>query len=146
MRDDRRRVSIDLPYAEALGLAAFCFARCEWDAVWCCELLQPGYIATIKVRRKTAGTIAAELIDLIDGIANPVIQAKCTGPAVEFQRLVRERNGLLHGKPASALNGDQRLFRHGSEWTIAAVDAFSDEVTACQILLNDLVHVHLVTP
>ncbi len=146
MQDDRKRVPIDAAYAHALGLAAYCFARCEWDAVWSAERLQPGYIGTIEPKRKTAGVIANELVGLVTAIADPALQAICLPPAIEFQRLVQERNGLLHGKPATVSNGDQHLFRAGREWTIAAIDAFSDEVTACSILLNDMVHQHLVTP
>jgi hypothetical protein len=144
MQEDRKRVPVDTPYAHALGLAAYCFAICEWNAVWSVERLQPGYIATIE--RKTAGVIAKDLVDLVNVISDPAVKAICLPPSLEFQRLVQDRNGLLHGKPGTASNGDQRLFRHGQEWTISAVDAFSDEVTACSTLLNDMVHKHLLTP
>ena len=145
MKDDRKRVALDGDYAMALGLATFCFARCEWDAVWCCERLRANYIKTIEPKRKTAGVIANDLIHLVAQIADPQSLAICQGPAIEFQRLVKERNGLLHGKPGTAPNGDQRLFRGPSEWAIDIVDNFSDEVTACQVLLNDMVHKHLIT-
>jgi hypothetical protein len=90
--------------------------------------------------RKTAGVIAKELIDLVKAINDPTLRAICLIPSMEFQRLVQERNGLLHGKPGTAPNGDQRLFRRGQEWTIPAIDAFADEVSACSILLNEIVH------
>lgn len=146
MQDDRKRVPIDDSYAHSLGLGAYCFATCEWNAVWSAERLQPGYIATIKPKRKTAGVIAKELVDLVNAISDPALKAICLWPSLEFQRLVQERNGLLHGKPGTAPNGDQRLFRHSQEWTISAINTFSDEVAACSILLNDMVHKHLVTP
>ncbi|WP_197051882.1 hypothetical protein [Sphingomonas sp. 35-24ZXX] len=140
MQNDRKRISIDDQYAHALGLAAYCFAICEWNAVWSAERLQPGYISTIEPLRKTAGVIAKELIDLVKAINDPTLRAICLIPSMEFQRLVQERNGLLHGKPGTAPNGDQRLFRRGQEWTISAIDAFADEVSACSILLNEIVH------
>jgi len=146
MQDDRKRVPVDASYAQALGLAAYCFASCEWNAVWSAERLQAGYVSTIEPKRKTAGVIANELVALVTDLTDTALQAICLPPAIEFKRLVQERNGLLHGKPATAPNGDQHLFRVGREWTIAAIDAFSDEVTACSIMLNDMVHKHLVTP
>jgi|JI7StandDraft_1071085.scaffolds.fasta_scaffold574596_1 hypothetical protein len=146
MQNTGKRIQIEDQYALALGLATYCFATCEWNAVWSAERLQPGYIATIEPMRKTAGVIARELVDLVNAIGAPSLRAKCLAPSLEFQRLVQERNGLLHGKPGTARNGDQRLFRHGQEWTIATIEAFSDEVAACSILLNDMVHRHLATP
>jgi hypothetical protein len=44
MKNDRLRFTLDNPYAVALGRAVFAFARLEWDAVWCCNKLEPGYI------------------------------------------------------------------------------------------------------
>ncbi|MDM7929330.1 hypothetical protein [Blastomonas fulva] len=146
MQNDRKRISIDDQYAQALGLAAYCFAICEWNAVWSAERLQPGYINTIEPLRKTAGVIANELIDLVNAISDPALKSICLAPSVEFQRLVRDRNGLLHGKPGTAPNGDQRLFRRGQEWTTIAIDTFADEVSACSILLNEMAHRHLAMP
>lgn len=143
MSDDRLRVTLDAPYANALGVAMFCFARCEWDAVWCCERLQPGFIATIEPKKKTAGTIAKDLLRLADSIPDNDLRFHCHEVAKEFDSLVLERNGLLHGKPGTAKDGAQRLFRHGSAWTIETVDALSDAFTRCQVKLNDLVHVRL---
>lgn len=146
MKDDRKRVAIDDPYAHALGLAAYCFAICEWNAVWSADRLQAGYIGTIEPKKKTAGVIAQDLINLVNAIADPVLRAICTPPAAEFQLLVRERNGLLHGKPGTAPNGDQRLFRGGSEWSIADIEDFTDRVVACSMLLNAMYHKHLAPP
>ena len=143
MKDDRKRVAVDDPYVAALGLVVYCFAICEWNAVWSAEKLQPGYVSTIEPRRKTAGTIAQDLLDLVDAIQDPALKAICQPPAEEFKLLVRERNGLLHGKPGTAPNGDQRLFRGGAVWTIDMIDDFADRVTACSILLNDMIHQHL---
>lgn len=59
--DDRLRVPVDDPYVHAVGLATICFARLEWDAVWCCERMEVGYIGTLG--RKTAGMIASDLVE-----------------------------------------------------------------------------------
>jgi hypothetical protein len=66
--------------------------------------------------------------------------------AVEFEAVVRERNGLLHGKPETAPNGDQRLGRHGIEWTIDKVDLFSDRCVCAGIPLNALLYGELEGP
>lgn len=144
MKDDRLRVTLDERYAHRLGLATFCFARCEWDAVWCCERLQPGYINTIEAEKKTAGTIAKDLRKLVERISDVVLKNLCRGPAEEFDRLTKQRNALLHGKPATSASGAQRLFKAADEWTPEAIEDLADEFTACQILLNDMVHKHLV--
>lgn len=40
MKDDRKRVAVDDPYVAALGLTTYCFAICEWNAVWSAEKLK----------------------------------------------------------------------------------------------------------
>jgi hypothetical protein len=66
--------------------------------------------------------------------------------AAEFVEVVKERNGLMHGKPATTLNGDQRLFRNGAEWTIDAVNAFSDRCVKAGMPLNALLYDELKEP
>ena len=88
MKGDRNRVAIDAPYASALGLAAYCFTICEWNAVWCAENLNPGYINTIEAKRKTAGVIASDLIMLVSSIGDPALKAHLTAPAAEFRRSI----------------------------------------------------------
>ncbi|MGE4372139.1 MAG: hypothetical protein AB7E29_04420 [Xanthobacter sp.] len=65
MTDERLRIPIDDPYLHALGLAIVAFARLEWNASYCCDRLEPGYIATIEPRRKTAGKIASDLVKMV---------------------------------------------------------------------------------
>ncbi len=146
MQNARNRIQIDEEYAHALGLAAYCFATCEWNAAWSAERLQPGYIGTIEPLRKTAGSIANDLANLVNAIGDPALKAICLPPTLEFNRLVQQRNALLYGKPGSAPNGDQRLFRNGQAWTTLAINTFSDDVAACSILLNEMVQGHLGTP
>lgn len=135
MKDDRLRVQLDSSYAEAIGRAVFVFARLEWDAIWICEKLDPDYINNL--RTKTAGRIANDLIGFTSPLQNA---AEFSGPCAEFKRLVGIRNRLLHGKPGTAVNGNQNLFDRGAPWTIAMINDAADEFSTCQIALNPLMH------
>ena len=135
MSDERLRIPIDDPYLHAAGLALICFARLEWSVVWCCEKLQSGYLETIQ--RKTAGVIANDIVDLTVAHVDPGISSNLSVPAAEFRTLVKRRNDLMHAKPGTASTGEQRLFREGTEWTIASIDALADEFAALDITLND---------
>lgn len=146
MQNPRDLIQLEEQYARLIGQAAYCFAICEWNAVWSAERLQTGYVATIESKRKTAGVIASDLVSLVNAISDPALMAICLPPSLEFKRLVQERNALLHGKPGTTTAGSQRLFRSGTEWTTAAIETFADEVADCSILLNDMVHQHLATP
>ena len=118
-KDDRFRVPVDAQYANAIGVAAYAFARLEWSAVYVCERLQSGYVG--KVSRKTAGVIATDLVRLSSRIGDASDRVEATGPALEFKRLVGRRNDLLHANPSTAPGGDQLLHRHGMYWTTAMV-------------------------
>lgn len=134
MKDDRLRVPTDVPYLHAVGLATICFARLEWDAVWCCEKAQPGYINTVAT--KTAGQIANDLINIAAMHTEPSVVATLGAAATEFKRLVARRNDLVHANPGTASSGEQRLFRRGAEWTIRLVDELADEFVAAGAPLN----------
>tara|TARA_B100000965_G_scaffold353436_1_gene329274 strand:+ start:156 stop:620 length:465 start_codon:yes stop_codon:yes gene_type:complete len=146
MPNDRLRIPQDPDYFHAVGLATIAFARLEWGAVWCCEKLQPGYIQTIERRKKTAGRIAEDTKRLFSRVADPDLRARIAPLAEEFSAVVLERNKLFHGNPGTAPNGDQRLFRQGFEWTVAAVDAFSDRCLLAELPLNALLHGELGVP
>ncbi|MDR6263933.1 hypothetical protein [Roseobacter sp. N2S] len=140
MSDDRLLVPQDLDYFHAIGLAAVAFARLEWNAVWCCHRLQTNYIQTIEPARMTAGTIAKDLMLLFLRILDENLRAKALSFADEFKAIVPDRNAKMHGKPGTATNGDQRLFRHGCELTINDVNDFSDRCVTAGRQLNDLLH------
>jgi hypothetical protein len=146
MSDERTLVPQDAEYFHAIGLAAVAFARLEWDAVWCCERLDPGYINTIEQKKKTAGTIAGDLVGFFERIDDVRLKAKVVPFAQEFVAVVVERNGLLHGKPATAPNGDQRLFRHGEEWSVPKVQAFADRCVVAGTPLNALLYAEFTEP
>jgi hypothetical protein len=144
--NDRLRVPPDSEYFHAIGLATVAFARLEWDAVWCCNRLEPSYINSIEPRRKTAGIIANDLVKLFSQVSDVRFASRISPFAAEFVEVVKERNGLMHGKPATAPNGDQRLFRHGAEWTVDAVNAFSDRCVRAGMPLNALLYDELNEP
>jgi len=102
MTGERLRIPQDHDYFHAIGLAAVAFARLEWDAVWCCERLEAGYINTIEPRRKTAGRIGQDMAALFLRVPDETLRLRIHLYAVEFCSIVEERNGLLHGKPGTA--------------------------------------------
>lgn len=67
MENDRLRIHVDAPYAEALGRASIVFASAEWMAVYCCEKMQANYVQ--KLAKKTAGNIADDLNRLAGKLA-----------------------------------------------------------------------------
>lgn len=134
MNDERLRVPIDDAYVHAMGLATICFARLEWNAVWCCEKMCVGYLNTVGT--KTAGQIANDLVSLAGAHPDSTVVASLGSAAAEFKRLVGKRNDLVHANPGTASNGDQRLFRKGSEWTIDRVNDAADEFAAASEPLN----------
>lgn len=140
MSDDRLRIPQDAEYFHAIGLAAVAFSRLEWNAVWCCERLQSGYIDTIESHRKTAGKIAENMVALFNRISNTQLRVKVEPFAIEFSAVVQERNGLLHGKPGTDSNGDQRLFRHDFVWTLDRVNEFSNRCVRADEPLNALLY------
>lgn len=135
MKDDRLRVSVDAAYLTAIGTATYCFARMEWDAVYCGEKLSPGYVNM--VGRKTAGMIGRNIGGFARLIANHVTRARYRAAVDEFVRLVARRNDLVHANPAT-VGGDQRLVRHGNPWQPHEIEDLADEFTACSLELNDL--------
>ena len=138
LSDERLRTPVDAPYLHATGLALICFARLEWSVVWCCEKLQSGYLGTIQ--RKAAGEIANDFVEMTLAHADPDISSNLSLRANEFRNLVKRRNDLMHAKPGTASTGEQRLFREGTEWKIASLDALADEFAALDITINDFFH------
>jgi hypothetical protein len=119
-----------------LGRAIFAFARLEWDAVWCCNIIEADYID--KLLKKTAGVIADDLVRLVS--SQKLLWDSYGTACEEFKRLVVLRNELFHGKPGTTPDGLQRVFNRGSVWTIELVNNAADEFTACEIRLNDLLY------
>jgi hypothetical protein len=145
MNKDRFSIPQDAEYFHAIGLATIAFARLEWNAVWCCERLDTGYIKTVDSGKKTGKNIADDLEELFWRVSDIELRTKIIPFTTEFIALVKDRNGLMHGKPAT-VNGKQRLTRHGSEWTIDKVNEFSDRCASAAAPLGALIHAELKEP
>src|SRR5690349_17123745 len=117
MTDERLRISCDADYLQAVGLAAFTFARLEWLAVCCAEILEPGCIAPLE--RRTAGPVADKLVELAANAPNHPLKPELIELAASFHALVSTRNAIVHAKPATqAETGRQLLFRYGNPWNV----------------------------
>jgi hypothetical protein len=141
--EERYRVVLDPAYAAALGQALYCFARCEWNAVYCIQKHQPGYVTN--AFRPTQSTMAGTVADKLRSISNrlPDVPEKLEwqqASEIFFSLVKTERNRLVHAKPGTNPAGDQRLFYFGYEWTIERVQEVADKFTSCGIILNDLFH------
>jgi hypothetical protein len=134
-------VPVEDPYVTELGRATYVFATLEWNAVWCAERLSPGYIG--KTGKKTAGAIAKDLEAIVDRVIDPAVKAACEAPAKRFASLVVTRNGILHGKPGTAPDQSQRLFRNGSVWQLSDIEDAADAFAECSDSLNALLYGHL---
>lgn len=144
MSDERLRVPLDDDYALAVGRAAYVFAYLEWQVVWCAEKLQQGFLGSLGT--KTAGQIGAAFEPLVAAITDQALKASLLPLAQEFRLLVKERNGILHGKPGTvSATGDQRLFRNGSAWQITDLNDAADRFALCSSRLNAIFYGPLQT-
>ena len=135
VKDDRKRQPVKSDYVEALGLATYCFATCEWNAVWCCEKIRSGSLSKILCNKMTAGAIAKTFIDLSRNMPRSKERNELNKSAKEFERLVIMRNDILHGKPCTGPNGEPRL--SGTKAIeIGDLEDAADAFTACGIELN----------
>lgn len=134
MNGARLRVTLEPDYAAALGLALYCFATLEWNAVWCCERMEARSIEALEDR--TAGRVADTLIHLSGRLPASADQADLNEAAERFRTLVATRNNLVHAKPGTDQHGKQALFRHGDQWTEAELADVADQFTACSMRLN----------
>ncbi len=138
MKGARHRISVAPEYVVFLGQAAYIFATLEWNAVWCCERILPGYIRALSER--TAGRIAEKFVELASTLPAGPDKDECCLAAEEFKQLVKQRNALLHAKPGTAPGGEQRLFRRGGAWSVTMIEDVADEFAASSLRLNALLH------
>lgn len=139
MKDDHKRVPLATDYAQALGVATYCFASCEWNVVWCCERISPGALGHIVDEELTAGRIGKKFKDLVRNMPASPERETLGELASEFLRLVEVRNAILHGKPCTAPSGEQRL-SGGRIWEPQDLLDAADAFTACSIKLNQHLH------
>ncbi|WP_199910693.1 hypothetical protein [Loktanella sp. Alg231-35] len=143
MANERLSNPQDALYFQSLGLAVVAFARLEWMVVWCSEKLSPGYIKTIKSKKKTAGRVAKDARCIFEQAEPSVLRHALLKGGDEFSALVIRRNHLLHANPATTEDGDQRLIDSGKPWQPSDVDAFADECTILGHQFNRIFYEHL---
>ena len=135
--NDRLRSPVKADYADALGRAAYTFATCEWQVVWCCEKIKPGSLRKIVGDELTAGKIAKLFINTCRNLPRSKQREELVASALRFSELVIERNRILHGKPCTGPNGDARLSGNGVIEISALQDA-ADAFVECSCKLNSL--------
>jgi hypothetical protein len=109
VKNDRNRQPVKADYVYALGLAAYAFASCEWQVVWCCEKIRPGTLNKIVGGELMAGKIAKVFVDLTRNMPKCLEREELSRVAKTFTGLVETRNAILHGKPCTGPNGDAGL-------------------------------------
>lgn len=144
MKNDRLRQPVKRDYAHALGQAAYCFAICEWQVVWCCERIGPGSLRKTVGEELTAGKIAKRFLDLTRNMPPSGNREKLKKAAATFASLVEDRNKILHGKPCTGPNGEARLSRR-KVLEISDLEDAADAFSECSIELNDLFYGFLST-
>jgi hypothetical protein len=127
-------VPVHPDYTSAIGLAVFSFASLEWNAVWCCERIEPGSVDSLEDR--TAGRVADTLLHLVKGLKPSKEQLELEQAAADFRFLVGTRNNLVHAKPGTAADGAHVLLRHGDQWTLAELIRVAAAFEACSTRLN----------
>jgi hypothetical protein len=144
MKDYRLRQPVDPDYALALGRACYCFAICEWNAVYCAERIRPGALGTFIKDEVTAGRIAKKLTDLARNLPKTTGREELVAAAKDFGRLVGLRNAIVHGKPCTGPSGAASLFT-GKVFEVADLDEAADAFSACSIELNRILYGFLAT-
>lgn len=144
MKDDRFRCPVEKEYAEAIGLAAYTFARLEWQVVWCMEKIQPGSICKVVEEEMTAGKIAKRFIEATRSMPRSKEREVLKEYAQKFMALVQIRNQIMHGKPCTSPTGDQRL--SGNDIIeIPTLETAADDFVECSDKLNELFYDFLQT-
>ena len=138
MEDERLTIAVRPDYTAALGLAVYCFASLEWNAVWCCERIEPGSIEALEER--TGGRVADTLLSLVKRLPSSEEQQELQSAAADFRFLVGTRNNLVHAKPGIAADGMHALFRHGDQWTLKELEGVADAFARCSIRLDRALH------
>jgi hypothetical protein len=135
------KIPVAHEYVSALGRAAYNFSYFEWGIVWLTETLSPGFLN--RVGGMTAGTIAREFQDLA-AACQETDADDLKALASTFADLVRDRNGLLHGVPYTAGNGEQRLRHIGPsgkrDWSVEMILAAAQRFEIGAIEAGRLLH------
>jgi len=107
------------------------------------ESPRKGYVETIMSTKPTSGRIAGDLQQLAKGFEDAALKAarkeELTDAAECFDKLVKERNDLVHAKPCADKNREPRLdgSRHGI-WTREDIQCFAERVSSCARALRTI--------
>jgi hypothetical protein len=144
VKNDRLRCPVEKSYVEAIGLAAYTFSRLEWQVIWCMEKIRPESIHKVVGEEMTAGTIAKKFIDATRNMPKSEEREKLKTLSQRFMELVQIRNNIMHGKPCTSPEGEQRL---SGKSIIEVVDLenAADDFTECAGKLNTLFYGYLST-
>lgn len=144
MKDDRLRCPVEKSYVEAIGMATYTFARLEWQVVWCMEKISPESIRKVVGEEMTAGTIAKRFMDATRNMPKSKEREQLKNLSKRFMKLVQVRNNIMHGKPCTSPEGEQRL--SGKE--VIEIDDLAnaaDDFVECGGELNALFYGYLST-
>lgn len=144
MKDDRLRSPVKTEYVKAIGLATYTFASLEWQVVWCMEKIKPESIHKVVSEKMTAGTIAKKFIEVTRNMPKSKEREQLKILAQKFIKLVQIRNQIMHGKPCTSPNGDQRL-SSDQIIEITTLENAADDFTECGGKLNNLFYGFLDT-
>ncbi len=128
-------------YISLVGACTYVFLRAEWMAVYCCEVMENGYLAKVTdaESRIMAAKIACKLLKLTSCLDDSSGKTTLLDRAGEFQKLVKDRrNVLLHAYPAS-IDGMSALHNPKDQHTFTSEDLekFLEEAYAVANHLND---------
>jgi hypothetical protein len=149
MTERTRRIPVSPEYANALGYAVYCFCYLEWGAIGIIERFEPKYVNKIQTQKKTAGDVAKDLNTFATGakgLEEP-IHKRLVAFATLFKDLVDRRNWLVHGKPFTGENGEQRLHYESKavkvDWTLPEIIELAKQFEAASIEAGELFHKYL---
>jgi hypothetical protein len=137
---DLHDVKLESGYAKAIGLAVWCFAGLEWNAVWCAERIMPGTLNDMMTKKMTAGDIAKRLRALVRKMPSSPDQEQLLAAAEEFVKLAETRNQILHGKPASTPDQRHRLNSKSGLLEVQEIRQASERFHECSGKLNHAFH------
>lgn len=135
MSGERYRIPGDRDYVYIVGLFVFAFTRCEWQVAHCSERVKAGSLRKITREEMTSGQIAKLFSNLVRNMPRSKERDDLQLHAKEFLRLVSIRNRIVHGKPCTSPDGEQRLSSSGiiePEF----IEKVTGEVAACASALN----------
>ncbi|MBU0522711.1 MAG: hypothetical protein KKC24_23785 [Gammaproteobacteria bacterium] len=144
MSNERLQYRMETGYAEALGLAAYMFARLEWNVVWCCERLEEGSVS--ELQELTAGVVRRRFGKLVLAIADDELRDELVKAADVFNPLVDLRNDLIHGTPCTHPSYGQCLNGNTGAWSIDRINQAADAFAECAIIFNGILYGSLKKP